>query len=68
VESKAALGRACNVSRPVIAASITTSEHKELSSKIAELKMRLTNCSFDSNLVSVLCWNLNQLLKNLVSC
>jgi len=36
--SKAALGRACNVSRSVIAASVTTGESKELSSQILEVK------------------------------
>lgn len=36
--SKAALGRACNVSRPVIAASVTTGESKELSSQITSIK------------------------------
>jgi len=38
VQSKAALGRACGVSRPVIAASITTNENKELSSLIQAVK------------------------------
>jgi len=38
VASKAALGRACGVSRPVIAASITTNENKELSSLITTVK------------------------------
>lgn len=38
VASKAALGRACGVSRPVIAASITTNENKELSSLILTIK------------------------------
>jgi len=38
VQSKAALGRACGVSRPVIAASITTNENKELSSLIQTVK------------------------------
>lgn len=36
--SKAALGRACNVSRPVIAASVTTGESKELSAQIIAVK------------------------------
>ncbi|KAG6856462.1 RNA binding protein snu13 [Tephrocybe sp. NHM501043] len=36
--SKAAVGRACNVSRPVIAASVTTGESKELSSQITAVK------------------------------
>jgi U4/U6 small nuclear ribonucleoprotein SNU13 len=36
--SKAALGRACNVSRPVISASVTTGESKELSSQITTIK------------------------------
>ncbi|KAF8891284.1 50S ribosomal protein L30e-like protein [Infundibulicybe gibba] len=38
VPSKAALGRACNVSRPVISASVTTGESKELSSQITTVK------------------------------
>jgi len=38
VESKAALGRACNVSRPVIAASVTTSEHRELQSQLETVR------------------------------
>jgi len=38
VPSKAALGRACNVSRPVIAASLTTGESKELQSQITTIK------------------------------
>ncbi|KAH9930719.1 NHP2/L7aE family protein [Fomitopsis serialis] len=38
VASKAALGRACGVSRPVIAASITTNENKELQSQIQTIK------------------------------
>ncbi|KAG5352353.1 RNA binding protein snu13 [Termitomyces sp. Mn162] len=36
--SKAALGRACNVSRPVISASVTTGESKELQSQIMTVK------------------------------
>jgi U4/U6 small nuclear ribonucleoprotein SNU13 len=38
VPSKAALGRACGVTRPVISASVTTSESKELSSQIQTVK------------------------------
>ncbi|EPS96807.1 hypothetical protein FOMPIDRAFT_1025233 [Fomitopsis schrenkii] len=38
VASKAALGRACGVSRPVIAASITNNENKELQSQILTIK------------------------------
>ncbi|KAI5123387.1 hypothetical protein M0805_006095 [Coniferiporia weirii] len=38
VSSKAALGRACNVTRPVIAASITTNETNELNSQIRAIK------------------------------
>jgi len=38
VPSKAALGRACNVSRPVIAASVTTSESRELQSQVTTIK------------------------------
>jgi ribosomal protein L7Ae-like RNA K-turn-binding protein len=38
VPSKAALGRACGVSRPVIAASVTTNEGSQLKSQIQNLK------------------------------
>jgi U4/U6 small nuclear ribonucleoprotein SNU13 len=41
VESKVALGRACGVSRAVIAASITSNESSELSASIRELKMQV---------------------------
>jgi len=41
VPSKAALGRACNVSRPVIAASVTTSDQKELGSQINTVKLAI---------------------------
>jgi len=34
-----ALGRACGVTRPVIAASVTTNESKELSSQIQTIKL-----------------------------
>ena len=38
VPSKMALGRACGVSRPVIAASITTNEASDLTSQIRAVK------------------------------
>jgi U4/U6 small nuclear ribonucleoprotein SNU13 len=38
VESKIALGRACNVSRPVIAASVLTNESRELSAQVQAVK------------------------------
>ena len=41
VPSKTALGRACGVSRPVIAASITTNEARELRSQIDTIKVSL---------------------------
>ncbi|KAG8217583.1 50S ribosomal protein L30e-like protein, partial [Butyriboletus roseoflavus] len=41
IPSKAALGRACNVSRPVIAASVTTSEVRELQSQIRSIKLAI---------------------------
>jgi len=44
--SKAALGRACNVSRPVIAASVTTGESKELSSQIVTIKNAIEKLMF----------------------
>ncbi|KAK7467289.1 RNA binding protein snu13 [Stygiomarasmius scandens] len=39
--SKAALGRACNVTRPVIAASVTTGTSKDLSSQINTVKLAI---------------------------
>ncbi|KAL6624021.1 ribonucleoprotein-associated protein [Neocallimastix sp. 'constans'] len=41
VQSKQALGRACGVSRPVIAASITTNEGSELKEQIQNLKLQI---------------------------
>ncbi|KAK5454389.1 RNA binding protein snu13 [Exophiala xenobiotica] len=41
VPSKVALGRACGVSRSVIAASITTNESSDLMPSIRELKSRI---------------------------
>ena len=41
VPSKAALGRACGVSRPVIACSITTNEGSQLKSQIQQLKLAI---------------------------
>jgi len=38
VPSKTALGRACGVSRPVIAASVTNNESRELQSQIQTVK------------------------------
>ncbi|KZT62130.1 13 kDa ribonucleo protein-associated protein [Calocera cornea HHB12733] len=38
VPSKIALGRACGVSRPVIAVSVTTNEQRELNSQIQTIK------------------------------
>jgi len=41
IPSKAALGRACNVSRQVIACSVTTSEARELQSQIRNIKLAI---------------------------
>ncbi|GAA5874282.1 hypothetical protein JCM3774_000930 [Rhodotorula dairenensis] len=41
VPSKTALGRACGVSRPVIAASITTNEARELKGQIDTIKSQI---------------------------
>jgi len=41
VPSKTALGRACGVSRPVIAASVTTNEARELQSQIETIKQKI---------------------------
>lgn len=45
VPSKAALGRACNVSRPVIAASITSGD-SQLSSQITTIKNAIEKLIF----------------------
>jgi U4/U6 small nuclear ribonucleoprotein SNU13 len=39
--SKVALGRACGVSRPVIACSITTNEASQLKSTIDAMKLKI---------------------------
>lgn len=41
IPSKQALGRACGVSRPVIAASVTTNEGSELKNQIISLKNQI---------------------------
>eukprot|EP00543_Licmophora_paradoxa_P005435 CAMPEP_0202458220 /NCGR_PEP_ID=MMETSP1360-20130828/22934_1 /ASSEMBLY_ACC=CAM_ASM_000848 /TAXON_ID=515479 /ORGANISM="Licmophora paradoxa, Strain CCMP2313" /LENGTH=123 /DNA_ID=CAMNT_0049078655 /DNA_START=38 /DNA_END=409 /DNA_ORIENTATION=- len=41
VPSKVALGRACGVSRPVIASSITTNESSQLKSTIDGMKIKI---------------------------
>lgn len=41
VPSKAALGRACGVTRPVIAVSVTTNEGSELKAQISSLKLEI---------------------------
>jgi U4/U6 small nuclear ribonucleoprotein SNU13 len=39
--SKIALGRACGVSRPVIACSITTNEASQLKTTIEQMKIKI---------------------------
>ncbi|KAJ1961428.1 RNA binding protein snu13 [Dipsacomyces acuminosporus] len=41
VPSKAALGRACGVSRPVVAASVTTNEASDLRPQIQAIKLQI---------------------------
>ncbi|KAI0244167.1 RNA binding protein snu13, partial [Massospora cicadina] len=41
VPSRAALGRACGVSRPVISASVTTNEASDLKSQIQAIKQQI---------------------------
>lgn len=41
VPSKTALGRACGVSRPVVACSVTTNDASELKAQILALKIQL---------------------------
>lgn len=46
--SKTALGRACGVSRPVIAASVTTNEARELNAQIVSIKAQIEKVRSDS--------------------
>ncbi|KAJ3201846.1 RNA binding protein snu13 [Entophlyctis luteolus] len=41
IKSKVALGRACGVSRPVIACSVTTNEGSELKTQIQAIKLQI---------------------------
>jgi len=41
VPSKAAVGRACGVTRPVIACSVTTNEARDLNSQIQTIKLAI---------------------------
>lgn len=41
INSKVALGRACGVSRPVIACSITTNEASQLKTTIDAMKIKI---------------------------
>ena len=41
VESKAVLGRACGIKRPIVAAAVTFKEGSHLQSQILELKDKL---------------------------
>ncbi|KAG0060721.1 NHP2-like protein 1, partial [Linnemannia elongata] len=41
VPSKTALGRACGVSRPVIAASVTSNEGSDLKAQILAIKLQI---------------------------
>ena len=41
VPSKAALGRACGVTRPVIACSVTTNEGSQLKGQVQQLKLAI---------------------------
>lgn len=43
VPSKAALGRACGVSRPVIAASITTNDESPIKNQVYAIKDKIEN-------------------------
>ena len=59
VPSKTALGRACGVTRPVIAASVTTNEARELNSQIQAVKVsqrahERSECCEDNCLLSSL--------------
>jgi len=49
VPSKIALGRACGVSRPIIAASVTTNEVSDLGPQILTIKVTFPNISRTDN-------------------
>lgn len=49
VRSKAALGRACGVTRPVVAASITQNEGSQLKSQIQTIKEEVRSSSRQDN-------------------
>merc|ERR1712228_18270 len=47
VRSKQALGRACGVSRPVIAASVTQNEGSQKNRRLQQFSRRLRSCFFE---------------------
>ena len=49
VPSKVALGRACGVSRAVVAASVTTNEARELQSQIQTIKLAVSASSYGAS-------------------
>ncbi|XP_059598247.1 uncharacterized protein LOC100241010 isoform X1 [Vitis vinifera] len=50
VPSKQALGRACGVTRPVIACSVTSNEGSQLKSQIQQLKVSMSSLSLSLSL------------------
>ena len=71
VASKAALGRACGVTRPVIAASVTTNEGSQLKNQIQQLKLAIeklliwANDNFTRNKIKK---NRKKIQQNWASC
>ena len=59
VPSKIALGRACGVSRAVVAASVTTNEARELQSQIQTIKLAVRITVI---LVKLTLWQIERLL------
>lgn len=55
--SKTALGRACGVSRPVIAASVTTNEARELNSQIQAVKVSEPRARERARMCTMTYWN-----------
>ena len=56
VLSKLALGRACGVSRPVIACAVTSNEASQLKDQIVQLKDKIEQASFDVAILMLAQW------------
>lgn len=70
IPSKIALGRACGVSRPVVACSITTNENRELQSQIQTIKLAVrthtARLTLDRTSAHLEKWNVDRLLHIII--